>query len=178
MSKKSKTSEATLATQLAAGTQKHFASIAALMFAGGTSTPSQVVAQLVLLATLRSDAEAAKANVKVKLAAEKAQAPALHDLLIAYVAFVRATFSSASVLADFGLAPRKAATPLTVEQQAAAKAKRAATRKARGTMGKKEKLAVKGDVTGVAITPITAPAAQPAPAAATSSATAPSHSAS
>ena len=139
---------------------------------------SQVVAQLTLLAALRSAVVSAQATVKEKLAAEAAQAPALHDLLIAFVAFVRATFSSASVLADFGLVPEKARTPLTVEQKAAAKAKRDATRKARGTMGKKQKLEVVGNVTGVAITPITAPAAQPAPAAAaTSSATAPSHSA-
>ena len=117
------------------------------------------------------------ATVKEKLAAEAAQAPALHDLLVAYVAFVRATFSSASVLADFGLAPKKARTPLTVEQKAAAKAKRDATRAARGTMGKKAKLAVKGDVTGVEITPVTASTAQAAPVAPAGSATAPSHSA-
>jgi hypothetical protein len=37
-----------------------------------------------------------------------------------------------------------------------------ATRKARGTASKKQKLAIKGDVTGVVVTPVTAPTAPPA----------------
>jgi hypothetical protein len=61
------------------------------------------------------------------------------------------------VLADFGLVPRKAPTPLTVEQKAAAAAKRKATRAARNTMGAVQKKKVVGTVTGVTITPITAP---------------------
>jgi hypothetical protein len=53
---------------------------------------------------------------------------------------------------------------MTVEAKAVAVAKRDATRQARGTTSKKQKLAVKGDVTGVVLTPVTAPApATPAP---------------
>jgi hypothetical protein len=44
---------------------------------------------------------------------------------------------------------------LTVEQQAAKKAKAEATRAKRGTTSKKAKLAIKGDVTGVVVTPVT-----------------------
>ena len=45
--------------------------------------------------------------------------------MAAFVAFVKATFgNSPDVLADFGLKPKKATTPLTVEQKAAAAAKR------------------------------------------------------
>lgn len=51
------------------------------------------------------------------------------------------------VLAEFGFAP-PARTVLTPEQKAAAVAKRAATRKARHTMGKKQKLAITGEATG------------------------------
>ena len=81
----------------------------------------------------------------------------MRAFLVAFVSFVRGTFGeSPEVLADFGLLPKKVRKPLTVEQLAAAKAKRAATRKARGTTSKKQKLAVKGDVTGVVVTPITA----------------------
>jgi hypothetical protein len=47
-------------------------------------------------------------------------------------------------------------TPLTVEAKAAAAAKRASTRAARHTLGTKQKKAIKGDVTGVLVTPITA----------------------
>jgi hypothetical protein len=66
-------------------------------------------------------------------------------------------------LADFGLQPPKARKPLTNEQRAAAVAKLRATRAARGTTSKKQKLSVKGDVTGVQITPVrTAPAASTA----------------
>jgi hypothetical protein len=61
------------------------------------------------------------------------------------------------VLADFGIHP-KARTPPTVEASLAAVAKRRATRAARRTMGSQQKKAVKGDVTGVVVTPTTAAA--------------------
>jgi hypothetical protein len=63
-----------------------------------------------------------------------------------------------STLAELGLAPRKAPTPLTVEQKATAAAKRAATRAARHTMGSVQKKAVTGDVKSVVITPVAASA--------------------
>ncbi len=146
------------------------------MFASGQFTPAQVVAQLQTLVALRQGVNDARATLKAKLAAEASQAPTLREFMLAFVAFVKATFSkSPDVLADFGLAPKKAATPLTVEQKAAKVAKAEATRKARGTMGRKKKLAVHGDVTGVTVTPVTAsapvaatvspaPSAAPAPA--------------
>ena len=96
---------------------------------------------------------AAKAATKAKIVAENAQAPSLRSLMAEYVTFVKATFgNSPDVLADFGLKPKKAATPLTIEQKAAAAAKRTATRAARHTMGSKQKKSVKGTVT------VTAPA--------------------
>jgi hypothetical protein len=59
------------------------------------------------------------------------------------------------VLADFGIST-KTRTPLTVEQKAAAAAKRTATRAARGTKGAKQKKGIKGDVVGITVTPVTA----------------------
>src|SRR6202035_2367644 len=83
----------------------------------------------------------------------------------AYKRFVRATFTGATqTLADFGLEPPKARKPLTSEQRAAAAAKATATRKARGTTSKKQKLAIKGNVIGVNVTPVTEPAAATPPA--------------
>ena len=153
----SKGTVAALATQLIAGTQKHFATIVTLMFASGSFTPAQVVAQLQQLATLRTDVETARAALQAKLAAETVQAPALLTFMRAFVQFVKTTFSkSPDVLADFGLQPNKAKTPLTVEQKAAAAAKSKATRSARGTKGSKQKLEITGDVTGVVVTPVTA----------------------
>jgi hypothetical protein len=154
--KKNKTSEAALAETLAAGTQKHLSTIAQLVVGGGTYTPSQVEAQLNALATLRNDVDAAKATVKAKLSLEAAQAPALRTFLVAFVGYVRSAFgSSPDVLADFGLAPKKVPMPLTVEQKTARVAKAKATRAARGTKGPKAKLAVKGNVTGIVVTPVT-----------------------
>jgi hypothetical protein len=49
-------------------------------------------------------------------------------------------------LADFGFTPRKVTT-LTEQQKAEAVAKRAATRRARGTLGPKAKLSIKGSAT-------------------------------
>jgi hypothetical protein len=161
--KANKTTEAALAEQLAAGTQKHLSTMTTIMVGGSTTTPAQAEAQLNALSALRTAVDAARTTLEAKIAAETAQLPALRAFLVAYVAFVRGTFgNSPDILADFGLPPKKAATPLTVEQKAAAAAKRKATREARGTTGKKAKLAVTGNVTGVVVTPVTTPAATPA----------------
>src|ERR1019366_1048198 len=99
-------------------------------------------------------------------AAVARERPVIRD----YVTFLRATFSNAkSQLGDFGLQAPKARTPLPPEQRLAATAK--ATRVARGTVGKKKKLTVKGDVIGVTVTPITA--SGPAPSSGTAPAPAP-----
>ena len=160
--KKSNGNEAALAVKLAAGTQKHLAAVTQVLVDGGTFTPAQVEAQLSTLAALRDAVDAAKAATKGRLAEERLKGPPLVVFLQAFEGFVRAAFGrQPEILADFGLAPKKVKTPLTVEQQAVAKAKRVATRKARGTMGKKQKLAIKGNVTGVLVTPVTEPSHGP-----------------
>jgi hypothetical protein len=158
MATKNKSTEATLATQLVAGTQKHFATLASLMFASASFTPAQVEAQLQQLAALRTDVDQAKAALKAKLAMETVEAPSLRAFQRAYVQFVKTTFSkSPDVLADFGLQPNKVRTLLTVEQKAASAAKSKSTRSARGTKGSRQKLEITGNVTGVVVTPVTAP---------------------
>ena len=150
-----KQKQAALAGQLAAGTQKHLANAGQLTFAGGTFTPSQVVDRLHSVATLRADADAARAVATAKVAAERAQLPALREFILAFVGLVRVLFgTSPDILADFGLEPKKAPKALTPEQKAAAKVKRAATREARGIIGRVKRAKVKGDVTGVVITPV------------------------
>jgi hypothetical protein len=49
-------------------------------------------------------------------------------------------------LSVYGIKPRKTAAPLTAEQQVEKTTKAAATRKARGTLGKKQKAKIKGQV--------------------------------
>jgi hypothetical protein len=108
------------------------------------------------LVDLRSGVDAAKATVKAKLAAEAASMPALRALKSAYVTYIKATFgTSPEALADFGIT-LKARAPLTTDAQTVANAKRSSTRKARHTMGSKEKKTIKGTVTGVVVTPIDA----------------------
>jgi len=159
-----RSSEADLAEQLAAGTQKHLSTLTQVIIGSGTFTATEVETQLKAFATLRNDVDAAKAVVKAKLADEAAQGPALRAFFTAFIAFVMAAFgNSPDVLADFGLKPKKVRAPLTSVQKAAAAAKSKATREARGTKGSKAKLDVSGNVTGVLVTPITTGAApQPA----------------
>ncbi len=156
--KATKSAEASLAKQLIAGIGKHFTNVTSVTLLGVPITPAQVTTSLQTLANLRTEVEGAQATARAKVIAEDAQAPALHSLMAAFVAVVKAGYGTQpDVLADFGIPPKKARTPLTAEQQAAANAKRAATRAARGTKGSKQKAAVKGMVTGVVITPVIAP---------------------
>jgi len=78
--------------------------------------------------------------------------------------------NSPTVLASFGLAPRKTPKPLSVEARAAANAKAKATREARGTRGKVAKAAITGNVAGVTITPVLIPTAAAASASAATAA--------
>jgi hypothetical protein len=152
-----------LAKQLLAGTKKHFATVSSLTFANATLTPVQVEAFLQTRIDLRTAVDDSKAATKAKIVAEAAQTPALRSQMAAYVAYVKATFgASPDVLADFGLKPKKARAPLTIDQLAAAAEKRAATRAARHTMGPKKRLSVKGTITTIVTPPS---ASTPAPVA-------------
>jgi hypothetical protein len=150
-----------LALQLIAGTRKHLANAAPMAFGGGTFTPAQITTSLQTLVDLRSAVDEAKAATKAKVVAEATQAPSLRTEMDAYVSYVKVTFGNApDVLADFGLKPKKAKTPLTSSEKAAAAAKRAATRAARHTMGTQQKKKVKGTINVIATSP-EAPASPP-----------------
>jgi hypothetical protein len=158
MAKKGNATIAALAGQLTAGISKRLANVGSLTLAGSTFTPAQLTTLLEKVVQLQKDVDDARSATKAKVAAETAQLPALRTTMSAFVQYLRATFGEqADVLADFGLQPKKAATPPTIEQKAAAAAKREATRVARHTMGPVQKKKVKGAVTGVVVTPITAP---------------------
>ncbi len=68
----------------------------------------------------------------------------------------------AAGLAAFGFNPAKSGKR-TVSSKATAIAKNAATRQARHTMGSAQKLAIKGDVVGITVTPLIAAPPAPAP---------------
>jgi hypothetical protein len=153
---KGKGQVAALAGQLIAGVAKYLTSTTSVVLEGSSYTAAQITSKLQSIVTLRSDVDTAKASTKAKLAAEASQLPALRGFMTAFESYVRGAYGSQpDALADFGLQPRKVRAPATIEAKAAAVAKRASTRAARNTMGKVQKKAVKGDVTGVVVTPVT-----------------------
>jgi hypothetical protein len=149
-----------LASGIIPGLRKHFPNGAQMLTFGGgsvTATVDQTVTNLQALIDNRTAVTTAQAAVKVAIAAENGKMPALVAFLHALEAFIRLTFgASATTLADFSLEPPKAV----------AKAKAAATRKARGTTSAKAKKAITGNVSATLVVTPAAPApATPEPAA-------------
>jgi hypothetical protein len=99
------------------------------------------------------------------VATEKEKTGALAAVQTSLRNYVSATFGETGTeFSDFGFAP-KTVTPVDAATKAQAVELRAATRKARGTMGKKQKLKVKGTIVAPAepaVPASTAPAASPA----------------
>jgi hypothetical protein len=160
-----------------AGTQKHFPN-GSFLIGNAAYTTASLVQALNVLEDALSGLAAAHSSVKDAVTALRAAETTVIPLLRGYRTFLRAAFGTAAAqLADFGLQPPKARTPLDSDQRVVVKAKMKATRAARGTTSKKQKLAVKGNVTGVLVTPVknagpSSPTAAPAEPAA--NATAPS----
>ncbi len=157
MSKVTKTDQVSRAKQLILGTGKHYPNGAETLQVGGATFTATALTKLMQdFVDGRAAVEGAKAALKTKIDAERTQAPSQLAVIAAFERLIRGLFgTSADVLADFGLAPPKARAPLTAEQKAVAAAKRDATRKARGTMGKVQKKKVKGAVTAtLVVTPL------------------------
>jgi len=115
-------------------------------------------------------ADAAKASAKDAVAAMRGVKKNVAPVALDYKRFILATFRTATqALAEFDI-EIKSPKPKTSEELVAAAEKARATRKARGTTSKKEKLAVKGNVTGVIVTPVTSNPSAPQPASTVSSA--------
>jgi hypothetical protein len=165
----SKQSKATALAQvqaLMAGTEKHFPN-GSFTLGNNTYTAASLLQALKSLEDALTALNAAHSSTKDAVNTLRATETKVAPLLRDYRSFLRATFSTASAqLADFGLAPPKARKPLASDKRVAATAKMRATRTARGTTSKKQKLAVKGDVTGVIVTPVTSTGPSPSPTAA------------
>ncbi len=139
---------------LVAGTQKHFPN-GSFTLGDVTYTTASLVQAIQALEDALTAVHAAHATVRDAVRAHRAAQANVAPLLRDYRTFLRAAFSTAATLADFGLTPVRAPRPLDSEQRATATAKLRATRLARGTTSKKQKLAIKGDVTSVLVTPVT-----------------------
>jgi hypothetical protein len=140
------------------GVGKHFANVSTLTIAGVTLTPADLMALIQGELDAMTAYAQAKAGLKVlaqaELNAHAKALPVLRGLKAFVIGMFGNTNAASSTLEDFGYSPRKAATT-TLETKVAAQGKAKATRKARNTLGKKAKKAIKGG---------TAPAANPAPA--------------
>jgi hypothetical protein len=146
--------------QVIVGVDKHLQNVSSLPLVGSTYT----MAALKQLIQSRIDAVNKVVNAKAQWHDATATYKALNTHVTEVVRGLRqyvisAFGASSPVLADFGFTPPKKQA-LTPEQKVARALKAAATRKARGTKGKKQKASIKGVVPA----PATSPAAEPTPA--------------
>ncbi len=165
MATKTRTSTQGKDQQVITGIQKDLSTMSSLPLGGETFTPATLTAFIQSRIDAGNEVVVAKANwqnaAKTYEALNTKATIVVHDLKQLVIGAFGGTSSK---LADFGFTARKV-TVLTPEQKVEAAAKRAATRKARNTLGPKAKLAVTGTVAPTApatpATPVT-PAAPPA----------------
>ena len=143
------------------GLQKHFPN-GSFTLGNVPYTTAALVTLFTSLANAITAADSAKASAKEAIAAMHAARSQVGPVMQDLQRFLLATFRTANgTLADFGIEP-KAPKTKTAEEKAASAAKAKSTRDARGIIGKRKRASVKGDVTGVVMTPVTeAPAPQP-----------------
>jgi hypothetical protein len=147
---------------LISGVQKQLSG-SSLALSGQTLSADQLVLRIQQDIDLTDAATLARTAWIEKVQLERNSHQELAPLLRALRSLVFSKFgdtnNAASVLGEFGFAPRKVAQrPSATKAGAAVKSR--ATRSARHTMGKRQKAGVKGDVKAVG----TAPAAAPPPA--------------
>jgi hypothetical protein len=149
--------------QAIAGIRKHFASAPTIVLGGTPTTPNDVIATLQGSIDAIDAATATEQAFHGAVAAQHAAVAKGSGILTDLKTLVKSQLgSSEGVLGDFGFTSPSRQTP-DEATKAAAVAKRAATRAARHTMGKRQKLAVKGDAKGADTTPV---ASAPAPSSA------------
>jgi hypothetical protein len=155
-------------TVLIAGITKDLKTVSSMPLAGSTYTPVTLIALIQSRINSANAVETARANWLAAIAAYQGLNTQVHEVEIGLKSFVINLFGKTSpLLADFGWLPSKRATQTTADK-AVAIAKRAATRKARGTMSPKQKAKITGTVEAPAAQPAAAPSATAtAPAAAT-----------
>jgi hypothetical protein len=150
-----KTSLQTSYAALIAGLKAYYQPGDVLLLPTGNETRDEVIADLQKFVQAAEDTKAAYLAWRDAVQNERIIELALRPEKQSVQSVVVGRFGRASTtLLKFGIAPRVPVVK-TVAAKAEANAKSEATRKARGTKGKKEKLDVSGNVSGVVITPIT-----------------------
>ena len=145
----------------AAGVKKHLSDVPQLIIAGTQYAPDEAVAILEARAAGSEAAVTARValTTAVKAAIDqrtrtKPFASSLHQMVIAMFG------NRPDILADFGVAPRKEPT-IKLETKVAAVEKNLATRKARHTMGSKQRSLIHGDVPPEVTAPLAATGGDP-----------------
>jgi hypothetical protein len=129
-----------------AGIRKHFASVPTILLGGTPTTPNDATATLQGTIDAVDAADAAEQAFHSAVAAQNAAIAKGTGLLTDLKTLVKSQLgSSEGVLGDFGFSNPKRQTP-DEATKAAAVVKRAATREARHTMGKRQKAGIKGTV--------------------------------
>jgi predicted RNA-binding Zn ribbon-like protein len=140
---------------LMAGLSANYAPDAMFPLAQGDFTRDQLVAQFQQYAQAALATNAAYQAWRSAVQNERTIEASISPLREGVRNIVVAKLGKSSPqLTGYGFSPRKVAQPRALTK-AAGQVKAEATRKARGTVGKKQKLAISGNVTGVTITPIT-----------------------
>ena len=138
------------------GLAKHYAGVTSLTLGGVSVTLTDLQALIQADLDAMEASAQAQATARVLVQAERAAhakaLPLVRSLKALVTATHGATQAASELLEDFGYRPRKRAAR-TVEQVAEAKRKAAATRKARHTMGPKQKKLVKGEIPGESLPP-------------------------
>ena len=130
--------------QLVAATQKNLPATSTVDVNGQELKQTDIVAKLQSWIPLYQQVDATNAPYRNAQQALQAAAPAIRQYVGRYRQALRQVFGEGNpLLADFGLSltQRKAPTPAT---RVLASAKAAATRKARGTLGKQQRKAIQG----------------------------------
>jgi hypothetical protein len=149
-----KTAALQIDQKVIAGVDKYFSAVAKVTVGGTDYTPAALKAVFQADADAQKAADDGRAKQKELVSAQRAARKSMRTLRTQLRTFLLSNYGAgaASMFEDFGFpAPKKATVKVSTKAQAVVKSK--ATRDARGTKGKNQKKAIKGQ-----------PSAQPAPA--------------
>ena len=138
--------------KIIAAVDKYFASATQMAIAGKQFTPATLKAVFQAEIDANSAADSTRAVYKQQIVEAKAARGNASGLRQELRTYILGNYGAAAVtmLEDFGMSPKTKSTP-TAETKAEAVVKAAATRKARHTMGKKQKLAITGATAAVPV---------------------------
>jgi hypothetical protein len=133
------------------GIKKRFQNVPSVVLGGVTYTPAALAALFQSHINAANAVVTAKGQWKNAIAAYQTLTKTVSNAVTGLQEIVRQMFNNApDAVADFGFTPKKTTKKSTVIKVVAA-AKSRATREARNTLGKKEKLQIKGAVTAQSV---------------------------